>query len=613
MCGIVGILSLDGSYIDQRILEKMRDTMIHRGPDDSGVFIVKNVGLAHRRLSIIDLSGGHQPMSNEDGTVWITYNGEVYNFKDLYNDLSSRGHNFKTKSDTEVIIHAYEEYGMDCVHKFNGMFAFAIWDSRHQLLWLARDRLGVKPLYYTIWNGKFIFASEIKAIIAYDEYPREVNSEIIREYLIFRFVAGSATFFKHIFNMLPGHILKLKDGKLEIRKYWDIEFDNENFLKDKDAAVKTLDQLLSDSVSKRLISDVPLGTFNSGGIDSSLITAYACLKKNEALHTFSVGFYEKEFDESYYAKKISEKYQTIHHELRVGGSEFADLLPKMIYYNDEPLNHPNSILIYKISKLAKNYVTVVLTGEGADELFAGYPRYLIPKLLRIIEIVPLMSLLLKILKNLRKSHRIAKLTMLLDEKEENRLLYNSSFINPKISECVLNQKIKEDDLAYRLRILQSSNFNSLNQLLYLDIKTYLVSILLRQDKMSMAASIESRVPYLDYRIAEFSFKIDPELKQNILLTKYVLRKVAGSYLDSKIIRRRKSGFGVPLFTWLRNKNYLGRYFELLDNPQIDCIDYNKIRKTLKGKTDKVDYTELAWCLINLELWHRIFVKDGGRL
>ena len=613
MCGICGIAYKDSErVVNSNTLIRIRDTMIHRGPDDCGLFIDHNIGLGHRRLSIIDISGGHQPMTNEDGSIWIVYNGEIYNFKEIRKNLEAKGHIFKTKTDTEVIIHAYEQYGIDCVHHFNGMFAFALWDSKKKLLFLARDRLGIKPLYYTIWNGTFLFASEIKAILAYDNFPKEVNTEVIEEYLIFRFVAGPNTFFKHIFNLLPGHILIWKDGQIYLKKYWDMELENKEEYKNEEEITEKLDALLKNSVHKRLISDVPLGTFNSGGLDSSLITAYVCKLKKEPIHTFSVGFYEKAFDESYYAKMLSKEYKTKHHEIKVTGKEFAKILPQMIYYHDEPLNHPNSVLIYYISKLAKNYVTVVLTGEGADELFAGYPRYFIPKICQVFKKVPYSPIFLKFIGNYIQHHKIKKLAVFSSMDFKSVLLYNSAFVNPDLVKKIIDPELIKQNFTYRYQLLSNRNLDNLRKLLYLDLKTYLVSILIRQDKMSMATSIESRVPYLDHRIVEFSYAIISRLKQKNWQTKYLLKKNAMSYLPLKIINRKKSGFGVPLSEWLSDANSLGQYLELLNDQKFDYLNYRYIQKIIKNK-NQPDCSEILWSLINLALWYRIFIEVKTKL
>ena len=381
MCGIVGIINRDeDSPCNQQNLIAMRDLQAHRGPDDSGLFAKDHIGLGHRRLSIIDISSGQQPMTNEDRTLWIVFNGEIYNYRELRSELRNRGHIFRTESDTETILHLYEEEAENCVNKLNGMFAFAIWNDRDKSLFLARDRIGIKPLYYALAKKSFLFASEIKSLFVDDMVPAQINEDAIAEYFTFRDIGGEATLFRGVKTLQPGHFLKFSKDQVEISQYWSPFPHNRVFGMRENDAVAELESLLLDSVRIRLMSDVPLGTLCSGGIDSSLVTAIAAGYAGENLNTFSVGFHESDYDETDFAQTVSRKYATKHHEARLSGVEYAELLPEMIWQNDLPLNFANSIQIYAISKLAKDFVTVVLTGEGADELFGGYPRYHIPKL-----------------------------------------------------------------------------------------------------------------------------------------------------------------------------------------------------------------------------------------
>ncbi len=358
----------------------MRDLLVHRGPDDAGSHIDGHVGLGQRRLSIIDLSSGHQPMTNEDGTLWIVFNGEIYNFQALRERLVGKGHQFRTRSDTEVILHLYEEEGPDCARSLNGIFAFAIWDSRDQSLFLARDHMGVKPLYYAVTDDALVFASEIKSIVNSGYVEPRCRDEGVFEYFVFRHVSGERTLYRDVNCLLPAHTLVLKNGDVRIRQFWSHYPERAEPPTSLAGAAEKLTTLIQDAVSMQMVSDVPLGTFCSGGVDSSLVTAFAARLTEKRINTFSVGFHEPDYDETQFARLVSKQYGTIHHELKLGNEEFADLLPTMIWHNDAPLNFANSIQIYAISKLAKEFVTVVLTGEGADELFAGYPRYLVPSL-----------------------------------------------------------------------------------------------------------------------------------------------------------------------------------------------------------------------------------------
>ncbi|MFI0416529.1 MAG: asparagine synthase (glutamine-hydrolyzing), partial [Candidatus Thiodiazotropha sp.] len=367
MCGIAGVLYLDSSKaVDNNRLSLMRDVFTYRGPDDSGLYISGSVGLAHRRLSIIGLSTGHQPMSDNTGKYWIVFNGEIYNYKELKIELERKGYKFTTTSDTEVIIYLYKEYGSECVNHLNGMFAFAIYNENEKSLFLARDRMGIKPLYYTKTKEGFYFSSEIKAILEYGDVERRINNRSVYEYFMFRGVAGENTMFENVLSLLPGHYMIIKDSNKKIVRYWNLFDIQKDRTIDRTTALEGIESLLQDAIKIRLMSEVPLGTFCSGGIDSSLVTAIAAGIAGDNMNTFSVGFNEKNYDESEYAKLVSDRYGTKHHELVLNSDEFACLLKRPIMLNDEPLHFSNSIHILALSELAKQSVTVVLTGEGAD-------------------------------------------------------------------------------------------------------------------------------------------------------------------------------------------------------------------------------------------------------
>ncbi len=613
MCGISGIVYLDKSYIvSESFLTGIRDIMVHRGPDDCGNFIDGNVGLGQRRLSIIDLNTGHQPMANEDGTLWIVFNGEIYNLQDLRGDLLKRGHIFKTKSDTEVILHLYEERGENCPVELNGIFAFAIWDKKKRSLFLARDHMGIKPLYYAETNDAFLFSSEIKSILQTGHVEARCNEEVIPEYFMFRHISGENTLFKGVKSLLPGHSMVLKDGEIRMKEYWspfpkeaekNISFDT---------ATDELSYLIRDSVKKQLISDVPLGTFCSGGVDSSLVTAVAARLLDKPINTFSVGFHEDGYDETSYAQLVSKQYGTNHHEVKVSNQEFADLLPKMIWHNDEPLNFANSIQIYAISKLAKEHVTVVLTGEGADELFGGYPRYLLPRVSGWFRDMP------SFLRNgilrgggLLGDHRIEKIARFSNYSLDEAIFYNSSFLDKDFIREIL-PRFSINGFPYRMENLlkgKDLSLDSINRLSLLDQENYLVSILMRQDKMSMATSIESRVPLLDYRIVEFANRLPSSYKIKKFRTKFIIKKVAESCLPGIIINRKKSGFGVPLGQWFREPNGLGRLLEEVSVglKKEDLIEKERFIKLVsEHKTGKADHSELLWASLNFYLWRKVF-------
>lgn len=613
MCGIVGIVYRDNSRkVSEPKLVDMRDLLVHRGPDDQGLFIDGNVGMGHRRLSIIDLNTGHQPMSNEDETFWIVFNGEIYNFQDLRKDLLKKGHVFRTKSDTEVIIHLYEEKGEDCAADLNGIFAFAIWDQKDRSLFMARDHMGIKPLYYAMTKEVFLFSSELKSIVRSGHLEARCNEEVIPEYFMFRHVSGENTLFKGVKSLLPGHSMVLKDGEIRMNEYWspfpkeaekNISFET---------ATEELSWLIGDSVKKQLISDVPLGTFCSGGVDSSLVTAVASRLIGRPISTFSVGFHENGYDETSYARVVSKQYGTHHNEVKVTNQEFADLLPKLIWHNDEPLNFANSIQIYAISKLAKEHVTVVLTGEGADELFGGYPRYLLPRVSGWFRKMP------SFLRNgilrgggLLGDHRLEKIARFSNYSSDEAILYNSSILDKDFIREILPQ-FSLNGFPYRVENLLKGkrlSMDSINRLSLLDQQNYLVSILMRQDKMSMATSIESRVPLLDYRIVEFANRLPSLYKINMFRTKLLIKKVAEKYLPRIVVNRKKSGFGVPLNQWFKEPNGIGRLLDEI-SPEIHASGLiNKEQfKTIvsEHKAGRADNSEILWSSLNFWLWKKIY-------
>jgi asparagine synthase (glutamine-hydrolysing) len=619
MCGICGIVNIhEEDHVAENVLVRMRDCMSHRGPDDWGLYINKNVGLGFRRLSIIDLKYGHQPMCNEDGSVWIVFNGEIYNHDDIRKELISRGHIFRTRADTESIIHLYEEEGVRGIEKLNGMFAIALWDSQKAALVMARDRLGIKPLYYTFTENGIVFGSEIKAILENDTVKRGLNAGCLAEYLTFRYIANEKTLFENVVCLRPGHVLLFQNGKTTLRKYWDLPDSLDEAVISKDEAVNGLEELLKNSVKLRLMSDVPLGAFCSGGVDSSLVTAMASQQSDLRLNTFSVGFHESDYDESAFAKMVSEKYSTIHHPLRIDNAAFAESLPSLVWHNDEPLNHANSVQIYHISKLAKETVTVVLTGEGADELFAGYPRYLIARTCRNILTMPrVLRNLLGIAASLTPSRRMRKLGLFLPRDIDEIVVFNSFYVKQTLIRTILDIEYDYRQIIdSRISLLDTRAFSPdkmLDTLLYLELKTYLASILNRQDKMSMAAGIEARVPFLDHRLVEYGLRIPLKYKLTGLETKAVVKKLAERMLPREIVYRRKSGFGVPVPSWLRDKKGLGRYLELLSEPRFKQRGYFKPalveRLVAEHLAKRDDHSDILWELINLELWLRAFIDN----
>jgi asparagine synthase (glutamine-hydrolysing) len=607
MCGIVGVLYRDRTRpCAGETIDAMRDIISYRGPDDSGTRLDGALGLGHRRLSIIDLGGGHQPMQLAGQNLWIVFNGEIYNYREQRDRLSRHGARFETNSDTEVILHLYAEKGPECVHALNGMFAFAIWDGDRRTLFIARDRMGVKPLYYSETRCGFVFASEIKSILASGMVESRCREEGLAEYLVFRQTAGTETLFRGIKSLAPGCTLTLRDDVVTISRYWsplptttlDITYD--------DARVE-LRRLLQDSVRLRLVSDVPVGTFCSGGVDSSLVTALAVRQKSEQVNTFSIGFDDPAYDESQYALRVSKKYRTTHHQLCLNNDEFSQLLPKMVWHNDEPLDFANSVHIFALSRLAKQFVTVVLTGEGSDELFAGYPRYRIPEFVRAYRWVP--AWLRAMVRASVSDHRLAKLDRYATRSDEEVLQFNSSYIEPAVARDVC-PRLPSGDLHYRHeRLLATAGLGvgAVRRASLLDQETFLVSILHRQDKMSMAASIESRVPFMDYRIVEFANQLPRQYKIKGRAGKVIVKDVAREFLPADIVDRRKSGFGVPLTRWFRESSGLGeRIRQLADRPD-DVFDGPTIRRMVdEHRSGTHDHAELLWTALNVQLWREAF-------
>lgn len=612
MCGIVGIVSKKNTTsVAPKIITDMCDIISHRGPDDHGIFVDENVALGHRRLSIIDLDSGHQPMISQDEQHTIVFNGEIYNYQELKSNLQSRGSQFNTNSDTEVILELYREYGKKCTNLLNGIFAFCIYDRQSKEIFIARDHAGIKPLYYYNSNDYFIFSSEIKAILETGLVQAKCNTDRISEYFVFREVAGEETLFKDIYSLPPGSYLSLQNNNASITQFWEFKQTIIDTTISYPDALEQLNQIFTDAIKLQMMSDVPLGTFCSGGVDSSLVTAIATMNTGGKINTYSIGFEEKEYDESKYAKMVSDKYETNHHELRLDNNEFTSLFEKSIWHNDLPLNFANSVLIYALSKLAKKSVTVVLTGEGADELFGGYPRYMIPVIQARFKHIP--RPLLRFAKyglNSLSDHRAKKLASFMGMSEKNILLYNSAALSQnEISLYDLNRNSNEFSFRSALIDSVSDRASILNRVSLLDQQTYLASILNRQDKMSMAASIESRVPILDYRLIEFANSLPDTIKCEKFKTKSLFKKFAEKYLPHEVIYRQKSGFGVPLDSWFSSSDGLGKLAdEILTESSLEELNWNGgIRKIIsehKGNTH--NHAEFLWSAINYVQWKSTF-------
>lgn len=559
MCGIFGIYYFDNSRpVNERVVKDATDVMSHRGPDDSGYYVSGNIGLGHRRLSIIDLSAGHQPMANEDSRVITAYNGEIYNFKEIRQELITKGHTFLTHCDTEVIVHGYEEWGTECVQKFNGMFGFILWDDRSKKVWVVRDRLGIKPLYYYCNEDVFICASEIKPILKTGVIKPELNPDVLDAYFSIGYVPGPETLFKGIKKVLPGHYLLLENGRLYEKRYWD--FDSIN-CKDTsfEHASQQIEALLHDAVDKRLMSDVPIGVFLSGGLDSSAVVGLMRdTVGSDPINTFTVS-YRNNFSEEKYARIIADRFDTEHHVFYLEAEDFFSSLRTLVSFAEEPIVEPAAIALYHISKLAREKAIVLLSGEGSDEIFAGYYLYQHMKKIDLFHRHlpgPVKRMINSISTYLPKDkHR--KFADWLTSPLEEHYQGTSSYLTPSLKKNVYTPDFYRARSTY-LDDHFSTYFNRvrhkdpLGQMLYVDTKTWLVDdLLLKADKMTMAASIELRVPFLDYRLVEAAAALPSEYKINKGEGKYIFKKIVEPFLPDEIVYRKKMGFPVPTESWFQ--------------------------------------------------------------
>jgi asparagine synthase (glutamine-hydrolysing) len=613
VCGLTGIWTRD-SACDPGTLTAMRDLLAHRGPDGSGNFIEGGLGLGHRRLSIIDVGGGHQPMQTPDGRFTIVYNGEIYNYPQLRQELESRGAVFRTRSDTEVILQLHALDGDAGVERLNGIFAYALWDRQEHKLLLVRDRAGIKPLYYAQTPRGIVFGSEIKSLFASGLVAPSLDAARLPEFLVFRQIAGPDCLFAGVKALEPGGIATVRDARIEgIRRYWSVTAAPRPFSGGFQAAVDALDSTLNSAVKRQLMSEVPLGTFCSGGIDSSLTTAIAQRHSSIQVNTFSVGFDEADYDESEFAGLAARHCGTRHHTLRIGEARYAELLPTLIWHHDLPLNFANSVHIYAVSALARQHVTVVLTGEGADELFGGYPRYYVPRIADALRSLPaLLRLPAQSILKLAGGHRMEKILRALAVSREDALIFNSTGIAPETAQGLLGNAPVTSQLAFRRACAASALAAGLpgpEAMGRLDFQTYLVSILNRQDKMSMATSIEARVPFLDNEIIDFARSLPADFKQTLRQRKRVLQEVALRYLPASIVHRRKSGFGVPLAPWFRGNGPMSALLDAAVNDAgtAQLLAQPRLRELRDAhRAGRADHSEILWSVLNLHLWKQRF-------
>jgi asparagine synthase (glutamine-hydrolysing) len=632
MCGIAGVVKFaNNAEVDGAVLRQMCAAMVHRGPDDEGVYLGGRVGLGMRRLSVIDLATGHQPISNEDGTVWIVFNGEIYNHAPLRERLRARGHRYATQSDTETIIHAYEEYGRECVQHLRGMFAFAIWDTRKRQLFIARDRLGIKPLYYHENRDSFFFGSEIKVILAHPEVDAEFNRSSLPEFLAFGYLSGEGTFYKGVRKLMPGHTLEVDEsGNLRIERYWDLTFAADSKSYPSSHYVQSYRDLLEQAVSSHLMSDVPVGVFLSGGLDSSAVAALMTNMRRAPIDTFSVGYREQTYSELPYARIVAKHLNCVHHEVLLSGQEFFDTLPKLIWHEDEPIAWPSSIPLYFVAQTARAHVKVVLTGEGSDETLAGYARYpfilknvALDRVYRSVTPSPIRRSLRQGIANASwlgaSVRRKLSHTFLALDGESWRSLYFDNFFsafgtqdqNDLFSEDFAREC--EADDAYRdvMEYWEHSSGEMLQRLLYTDIKTYLVELLMKQDSMSMAASIESRVPFLDHELVEFATQIPASVQLRGTSGKQILKQAMEDLLPHSIIHRQKLGFPTPWSGWLAGPRLDAIENMLLEPRSVERGFFRPIaikRLFEEHRARHRDHYDRIWRLLNFELWQRVCLE-----
>ena len=610
MCGIVGKYYFHRKDFNSSDLPEMMRSIYHRGPDESGRFEEGRMALGFQRLSIIDTVSGSQPLYNEKKGIVVFANGEIYNFRELRHLLESKGHQFRTKSDCEVIPHLYEEYGENFVPKLNGMFAFCLYDTRSERLLLARDRMGIKPFYF-YQNGKvFVFGSEIKGILASADVTPQQETGVLDEYLIFRSLADSRTFFSGVRAIKPGTCMVLSPEGSRTYTYWSPE---RKLIEARESeTVNRIVETLSASVQRQMVSDVPLGTLLSGGVDSSWVSALAGLR-NERLRTFTVGFEETAYDETAYAKLLAGTFNLDYHELKIGNKEFADTLPLAIWHHDEPLNHANSVQIYLICRYAKQYVKVLLTGEGADELFGGYPRYYICKLgEQFTSLNKHVQRAILHLFNLLPFRKVKKLRENLGLTPTELVLWNAAFTKSQVVSWLLDKE--KPNIQHRTSLLQDNwqaELGTMDNLLLFERLAYLHGILIRQDKMSMAASIESRVPILDNEMIELADSIGSDVKIKRLQPKHLFKTAATRTVPRQIVYKNKIGFGVPIGLWLRDRNGMGRYCDLLLDlsDRVNGLNRKKLETLVKQhEVGLANHEDILWPLINYAIWHETYFR-----
>jgi len=622
MCGICGISPSDHRTPERSLLEKMTQAIAHRGPDSDGFYTDSGVGLGMRRLAIIDVEGGDQPIPNEDESLWIVFNGESHNFPDLYADLIKKGHEFRTRSDTECILHLYEEYGDDCVNHLRGQAAFALWDRKNKKLLLARDRLGKKPLYYAIQNGALHFASELSALLVSLPRKPEINLEAIDLYLSLQYIPDPLTAYQGVYKLPPAHRLIWQNGAAKLERYWDYRYQPKHN-RTEDELIEELRALLKESVKMRLISEVPLGAHLSGGIDSSVIVALMAELSDAPVKTFSVGFEEESFSELEYARAVARRYSTDHHEFILKYGDIPSTLEKITYHFGEPFADPSAIPLYHISKMTREHVTVVINGDGGDEDFAGYQRYWLDPLanqyLRLSpqfltrSLIPSMTRLLpdssdrpvgqSLVNGLKRLHQLPEIDA------RASILRWGSYFSP-----LQRARLWKPEFQFKADNAQSllaEKFDSaagsfLDKTLYADLHTYLPGdLLVKADRMAMAASIEARSPFLDHKMVEWSARLPDQFKVKGRSGKYLLKKAFANYLPENVRKHRKQGFGIPVGAWFRGPLHKWARELLSSNgsPLKQWFDKNAMNTLLEEhRAGRADHGKRIYALAMLALW-----------
>jgi asparagine synthase (glutamine-hydrolysing) len=633
MCGIAGILAGNGGPANAAALGAILARMTHRGPDDSGVWTGGSAVLGHRRLSIVDLENGHQPMCNEDGTVWITYNGEIYNFVELRRDLERAGHRFATASDTETILHAYEQYGVDCLSHFRGMFAFGIWNESTRTLFLARDRLGKKPLFYSQQDGWLAFASELQALAAHPGIAKEPDPAAIDRYLAFGYIPAPQTIYRRVFKLPPGHFLMAKLSEdcsvltVRIESWWKLRYDSGCVMSEEDAAEGLL-SLLRDAVRLRLAADVPVGVLLSGGTDSSVVTALASSLHSGKVRTFSIGFAEEEYNELPFARAVAERYSTDHHEFIVRPN-LPEVLPALVRHYGEPYADSSAVPTYYVTKMAGQHVTVALNGDGGDECLAGYERYLgnavaewygaLPRALRTLLIEPAARWLPETASRFSRLRQARRFLDVAGRPWNERYVHWMSYFP-----ATRRQQLYADEIRSQLNGQRAESWledlvsrhtgahgRTLNALLATDVESYLPNdLLVKMDIAAMANSVEGRSPFLDHQVVEYCARLPVRCKLRGVRGKYLLRKIASDLVPRSNIRRRKMGFGIPVAEWLRtsNKGFLEDVLLGSQARRRNLFQPDSVRRLVNEHvTGNQDHAQRLWALLWLELWFRTFI------